>query len=59
MKREALKVKEKYKSELNFIKPTAGNLMEKKLRWGVEAENTGWKKRRPKYNTSCSLRLIH
>lgn len=28
LKREALKVKEKYKSELNFIKPTAGNMME-------------------------------
>lgn len=29
MKREALKVKEKYKSELNFIKLTAGSLMKK------------------------------
>jgi len=29
MKTEALKVKEKSKSELNFVKPTAGNLMEK------------------------------
>lgn len=38
-------MKEKYKSELNFIKPTTSSLMEKKLRWGVEAENTGWKKK--------------
>lgn len=30
MKREALKVKESYKSELNFVEPTAGSLMEKK-----------------------------
>lgn len=29
MKREVLKVKEKYKSELNFIKLTAGSLMKK------------------------------
>lgn len=29
MKIEALKAKEKYKSELNFVKPTAGNLVEK------------------------------
>lgn len=45
MKREALKVKENYKSEQNFIKPTAGNSMGKKLRWGVEVENIGWKKK--------------
>lgn len=44
MKIEALKVKGKCKSELNFVKPTAGNLMEKKLRWEFEDENTGWKK---------------
>lgn len=31
-----------------------------KTKVGVdEDENTGWKKRRPKYNTSCSLSLIH
>lgn len=59
MKREALKVKEKCKSELNFIKLTAGSLMKKKLRWRVEAEKLDGKKGRPKYNTSCSLRLIH
>lgn len=35
MKVEALKVKEMYKSELNFVKPTAGNLVEKKYKVGV------------------------
>lgn len=56
MKTEALKVKEKYKSELNFVKLIAGNLMGKN--WGVEDANTGGK-RRPKSNTSCSLSLVH
>lgn len=45
MKVEALKVKEMYKSELNFVKPTVGNLVEKKnIRWGFKDEITGWKK---------------
>lgn len=57
MKTEALKVKEKYKSDLNFVKLIAGNLMGKNR--GVEDGNTGGKRRRPKSNTSCSLSLIH
>lgn len=59
MKREGLKVKEKYKSELNFIKLSAGSLMGKNQGGGLKLKILDGKKGRPNCNTSCSLRLIH